>query len=127
MGDRGTIDMAELEGLSTKLFPKGDIIFEKGDAPDCAYLIRSGKVNIVARRGTMDVVLNTLSRGDFFGEMALVDDQPRSARAVVEEEAECAVFTQKEINESLAKSDLLTYALLRLLTKRIRKSTLRGE
>jgi CRP-like cAMP-binding protein len=57
-------------------------------------------VNIVAKKGTMDVVLNTLSRGDFFGEMALVDDEPRSARAVVEEEAECAVFTQKEINTS---------------------------
>ena len=119
--------MSEMEGFSTKLFPKGDIIFEKGDPPDCAYLIRFGKVSIVARKGTMDVVLGTLSRGDFFGEMALVDDQPRSARAVVEEDAECAVFTQKDINESLANSDLLTYALLRLLTKRIRKSTLRGE
>ena len=50
----------------------------------------------------MDVVLNTLSRGDFFGEMVLVDDESRSARAVVEEEAECAV-------------------------SRKRKSTLRGE
>jgi len=84
------------------MFPEGDVIFEKGDLPDCAYLIRSGKVNIVAKKGTMDVVLNTLSRGDFFGEMVLVDDESRSARAVVEEEAECAV-------------------------SRKRKSTLRGE
>tara|TARA_A100001037_G_scaffold117426_2_gene106916 strand:- start:10627 stop:10881 length:255 start_codon:yes stop_codon:yes gene_type:complete len=84
-------------------------------------------VNIVAQKGTMDVVLSTLSRGDFFGEMALADDEPRSARVIAEDDVECAVFTQTEINESLAKSDLLTNALLRLLTKRIRKSTLRGE
>lgn len=127
MGEQNDIDMSELEGLSTKTFEKGAVIFEKGDPPDFAYLIRSGTVNIVAQQGTMDVVLTTLSRGDFFGEMALVDDQPRSARAIVEEDAKCAVFTQKEINESLANSDLLTFALLRLLTKRIRKSTLRGE
>ena len=119
--------MPEMENLSTQTFAKGTVIFEKGDAPSFAYLIRSGKVNIIAQQGTMDVVLNTLSRGDFFGEMALVDDQPRSASAVVEEDAECAIFSQEEINESLANSDLLTYALLRLLTKRIRKSTLRGE
>lgn len=119
--------MSEMADLSTRTFEKGTVIFEKGDPPDFAYLIRSGTVNIIARQGTMDVVLSTLSRGDFFGEMALVDDEPRSARAVVEEDAECAVFSQQEISESLANSDLLTYALLCLLTKRIRKSTLRGE
>ena len=119
--------MSDLEGFETKSFAKGSIIFERGDPPDFAYLIRKGKVSIVARKGTTDVILTTLTRGDFFGEMALVDDQPRSARALVEEAVECAVFTQSEINESLAKSDLLTFALLRLLTKRIRKSTLRGE
>ena len=46
----------------------------------------------------MDVVLSTLSRGDFFGEMALADDEPRSARVIAEDDVECAVFTQTEIN-----------------------------
>ena len=68
--------MTELGGLPAKIFPKSDVIFEKGDPPDCAYLIRSGKVNIVARKGAMDVVLNTRSRGDFFREMGLVDGEP---------------------------------------------------
>ncbi|MBH63103.1 MAG: hypothetical protein CL569_11795 [Alphaproteobacteria bacterium] len=81
----------------------------------------------MGERDTIDIVPSTLSRGDFFGEMALVEDEPRSARAIAEDDVECAVFTQTEINESLAKSDLLTYVLQRLLTKRIRKSTLRGD
>ena len=81
----------------------------------------------MGERDTIDIVPSTLSRGDFFGEMALVEDEPRSARAIAEDDVECVVFTQTEINESLAKSDLLTYVLQRLLTKRIRKSTLRGD
>ena len=71
--------------------------------------------------------LHPLYRGDFFGEMALVDDQARSATAIVGEDTICTVFSKDELDESLAKSDLLAVALVHLLTRRIRESTLRED
>lgn len=118
--------MPNFDELKTEVFAKGAVIFEKGDAATCAYLIQSGIVVIVAKRGGQETVLDTLVRGDFFSEMALVDDEPRSATAIAGEAVSCAVISQDEINESLAGADLLTYALVRLLTKRLRRTAERG-
>ena len=108
-------------------FDAGATIFRQGDAPDFGYLVQSGTVEIVATRDGADQVLDTLTRGDFFGEMALVDDEPRSATARACDNVTCARFSKKEVEESLAKSDLLTYALIRLLTKRLRRATASGN
>ena len=118
--------MPKLDELKTEVFAKGSVIFEKGDAATCAYLVQSGIVVIVARRGGAETVLDTLVRGDFFGEMALVDDEPRSATAIAGEDVSCAIISKDEIDESLANADLLTYALVRLLTKRLRRVAERG-
>ncbi|MDP7667197.1 MAG: cyclic nucleotide-binding domain-containing protein [Rhodospirillales bacterium] len=61
--------------------------------------------------------------GDFFGEMALVDDAPRSASAVAREDALCAQFSKEVIDEAMARSGFLIAALIRLLAKRLRKAT----
>ena len=104
-------------------FAKGVTIFPQGDPPDYGYLIQSGTVEIIATRDGVDEVLDTLTRGDFFGEMALVDDEPRSAAARAIDDVSCTRFSKSHVEESLAKSDLLTYALIRLLTKRLRRAT----
>jgi len=89
--------------------------------------LQSGTVEIVATRDGADEVLDTLTRGDFFGEMALVDDEPKSAAARALDEVSCARFSKSHVEESLAKSDPLTYALIRLLTKQLRRATASGS
>ena len=89
----------EESDLKEKSFPSGATVFKAGDEADYAYLIGKGTVDIVSNSGK---VLDTLERGDLFGEMALLDDTVRSATV------------------SLEDSDLLTYALMRMLTKRLR-------
>jgi CRP-like cAMP-binding protein len=74
---------ALFEGLSPLELRDGDIVFEEGQPGDSLYVIAEGKIRI----GTMipgvgEEALTILNAGDFFGEMSLIDESPRSARAV---------------------------------------------
>ena len=73
------------------------VMFRAGDAGDAMYLIERGKVRIcVQATDGHEVTLTELGRGDFFGEMALLDDgQRRSANAVVAEDARLAVLSRE--------------------------------
>ena len=77
--------------------------------------------------GGQDVLIDTLGRGDFVGEMALIDDEPRSATAVAAQDTKCSVVTKQEIDRALSDADLLAYILVRTLTKRLRKTTERAD
>ncbi len=71
-------------GADMKLFHfrPGDIIFREGDTGDCMFLVGDGKVKISkAGRGGKQETLGFIETGSFFGEMALLDGQPRSAQA----------------------------------------------
>ena len=118
--------MTGIDDLETVTFSKGDVIFEQGALADRAYIIHKGIVMVTSSRGGQEIVVDALRRGDFVGEMALVDDKPRSATAIAGEETVCAVITKEELDASLSQSDLLVYALIKLLTHRLRKQTERS-
>jgi len=72
------------------------VMFRAGDAGDAMYIIERGKVRIcVQATDGHEVTLTELGRGDFFGEMALLDGQRRSANAVVAEDARLAVLSRE--------------------------------
>jgi len=72
------------------------VMFRAGDAGDAMYLIERGKVRIyVQATDGHEVTLTDLGRGDFFGEMALLDGQRRSANAVIAEDARLAVLSRE--------------------------------
>jgi len=72
------------------------VLFRAGDAGDAMYIIERGKVRIsVQATDGRELTLTELGRGDFFGEMALLDGQRRSASAVVAEEARLAVLSRE--------------------------------
>lgn len=66
-------------GVQLRRYAANEIIFREGDAPDFLYLIRSGSVTISNDVGGRDVVLSYVSAGNYVGEMALINDTPRTA------------------------------------------------
>lgn len=102
---------------------KGQVLFEEGDAGDQAYLIKEGEVEIVRQIGNTEHILARLGRGDIFGEMALIDNQPRMATARVAEDAELAIITRENIEarlSRLAQSDMVVRRLIDVFVTRIR-------
>lgn len=65
--------------LKVRTCEKGATVFKEGDPGDALYFLRSGVVKVSKHRGTREVILAYLSAGQYFGEMALLTDQPRMA------------------------------------------------
>ena len=67
-------------------FPRGTVLFREGDPGGEMYVVNRGKVCISARVGAVEKVLSTLGQGEFFGEMSILNDAPRSATATCVED-----------------------------------------
>lgn len=107
-----------------KIFDRGESIFCEGDQPKFAYVIEEGSVDIIFCVNGRDVVADTLKVGEVFGEMALIDNQRRSAKAVAASPTICLLIGKTDFEQWLKNSDAMTQSMLKLLTKRLRKATL---
>src|ERR1051325_10674068 len=98
--------------------PRGSLILTQGDPGEALFLIRSGqvKVSVVAEDGR-EVILSVLGPGSFFGEMALVDDEPRSAHVIAMEESNLLMLRREDFQTRLRSSPELSIALLRELSR----------
>ncbi|HEU0209969.1 MAG TPA: DUF1003 domain-containing protein [Candidatus Udaeobacter sp.] len=107
-----------LESLDCKA---GAVLFRTGDEGDAMYLIEDGKVRICmqTKDGT-DVTLTELGRGDFFGEMALIDGKPRSADARVAEHARLAVLSRDHFLSFMRSNPNVALEMLTALANRLR-------
>src|SRR5216117_3091266 len=97
------------------------ILFRAGDEGDAMYVIERGKVRICVRTTQgHELTLTELGRGDFFGEMALLDGKRRSADAVVSEDARLAVLSRKHFLSFVRSSPNVALELLSALANRLR-------
>jgi len=97
------------------------VLFRAGDVGDAMYLIERGKVRISVRATDgHDVTLTELAGGDFFGEMALLDRQPRSASATVAENARLAVLSREHFLSFMRSNPNVALEMLTALANRLR-------
>lgn len=103
--------------------PKGSMILSQGAAGDSLFLIQSGqvKVSVVAEDGR-EVILSVLGPGNFFGEMALLDDEPRSAHVIAMEDTLLFVLRRDDFRGRLKLSPELSVSLLGELSQRLRRA-----
>ena len=107
-----------LESIDCKA---GAVLFRTGDEGDAMYLIEQGKVRICVRaKDGHEVTLTELHRGDFFGEMALLDGKPRSADAQVSEDARLAVLSREHFLSFVSSNPNVALEMLTALTNRLR-------
>ena len=107
-----------LESIDRKA---GAILFRAGDQGDAMYLIEQGKVRIyVQAKDGHEVTLTELHRGDFFGEMALLDGKPRSADARVTQDARMAVLSREHFLSFVSSNPNVALEMLTALANRLR-------
>lgn len=117
-------DAAALRSLlELELKPAGSALFSKGECGDAMYLIEDGRVRIHIRDDEgEDVTLTELARGDFFGEMAILDGKPRSASATVTEDAHLAVLSREHFHAYVRRKPELALEMLSAITDRLRQT-----
>jgi CRP-like cAMP-binding protein len=121
------LSAADCEALaqlaSRRRYPKDTVVFFENDEGDSFFMIVSGriKVTILGDDGR-EVILSVLGPGDFFGEMALLDDEPRSATAIAIEECELLSLQRSDFESVIGNKPSISLALVRVLTARLRKA-----
>jgi len=84
-----TAEISRLERiLYTRHYKKGEVIFREGEPGAALYILKEGEVDITINHDEKPIMLTTLSRGMFFGEMAIFDETPRSATVIASSECE---------------------------------------
>ena len=103
-----------------QIFRKGDIVFRYGDEGDCAYLIEQGEVEILLGEDGREQRIGLIGKGELFGEIALIDHQPRTATARAAEDAVLVPIQRRVIDNLLEKADPILRHLLLLILERFR-------
>jgi CRP-like cAMP-binding protein len=125
------VQIAKLAKLTTlRLCRKDEVIFYEDEEGDFLFVILQGRVKVTllgipdrfTRGYGREVVLSILAAGDFFGEMALVDNEPRSATAVAVEDSQLLCLHRNDFQGSISDWRGVVQALLRSLTARLRRA-----
>jgi len=104
---------------------EGEVLFRAGEPGDSLYLVREGAVGVLVGDGEVEVA--KLGPGECVGEMALIDDSPRSATAVVREDGSLLRIAADVFSDLLHSEPEIALGLLRTLVSRLRRATARSS
>lgn len=103
-----------------EVFASGQVIFKLGDPGDCAYLIEEGAVEVLASKHDEEFRIRLIGKGELFGEVSLIDYQPRTATVRAVERTVLVPIPRKLIEELLEKGDPVLRHLLMVILDRFR-------
>jgi CRP-like cAMP-binding protein len=106
-----------------RAYPKNSVILFEDDPGDALYVVLTGEVKVVLiGEDGREVILSILRSGDFFGEMSLIDDQPRSAHVIATEDSNLLVLRRDEFRLCLEQAPRIALGLLQALSRRLRRA-----
>ncbi|HEX3583247.1 MAG TPA: cyclic nucleotide-binding domain-containing protein [Thermoanaerobaculia bacterium] len=100
-------------------YAAGDVIFTEGDAGDSMYAVLEGDVEITKHGHVLEVV----PVGGVFGEMALIDQEPRSATAKAQSACKLALVNQKRFTLLVQQTPFFALQIMHILADRLRRNT----
>jgi CRP-like cAMP-binding protein len=106
-------------GRFTRTFQAGEMIFSEFEPGDTFYLIQSGRVELVKIIGDIERTLDILQPSEMFGEMAILENSPRSATAIALDTVKVLEFNSKNFEILMLGNPQIALKLLRMFTKRI--------
>jgi CRP/FNR family cyclic AMP-dependent transcriptional regulator len=96
-------------------------VFREGEIGDIAFIVRTGVIEVYKTTEAGELILGTVGEGGMFGEMAIIDNQPRMASArATDEDVELMVITRQMLDKKLAGVDPFIKALVNIMTSHIR-------
>lgn len=104
-----------------RTFGKGQTIFKEGEPGKEAYILESGRVRIFKMVGGKRVPIGNVKQWGVFGEMALVDDAPRMAAAMAEEDAVCIVLKKETVQHMMDEAPKGLTTLLHSMVQTMRQ------
>ena len=105
-----------------KRFPTGTVLFREGDSGEEMFILQSGKVKISKKIRGVEKTLATLEKGEFFGEMAILNDKPRSASAETIEDCDMLVIDRKTFETLLRSNVEIAIRFIKRLADRLRET-----
>jgi len=109
--------------VGRKSYPRSSTIIAAGDPTDALYIVISGRLKVMMSDDEgREVILAILGQGEFFGEMGLVDDAPRSASVIAIEPCELLTISRVDFKKCLAENFDIAQGVMRGLVKRLREA-----
>jgi len=112
--------------MTDSLFPRfgreyraGDVLFREGEKGELMFVVQTGLVRISKQLQGMDRTLATFGRGEFLGEMAILNEKPRTATATVVEDARLLVIDAKTLETMISNSHEIALRLIKKLALRL--------
>jgi CRP-like cAMP-binding protein len=113
---------AQLFSRFGKKIPAGTVLFQEGDKGEEMFIIQTGRVKISKRIRGVEKTLATLEKGEFFGEMAILNDKPRSATAETVDECDMLVIDRKTFDTLLRNNVEIAIRFIKRLADRLREA-----
>ncbi len=109
--------------MRRRIFRPGEVIFHRDDPGQVLYVLRSGKVKIyITSQDGQEVALAVFAPGDYFGELALLDGQPRSASAVAIEQADTLALQRADFIKAVMRHPRIAVQVMGVLSRRLRQT-----
>jgi CRP/FNR family transcriptional regulator, cyclic AMP receptor protein len=110
-----------------KFFPAGHVLFREGDSGAEMYVVHSGSVELTRKLKDRDAVLAIVPPGEFFGEMAIVNNRPRSATATVKDDAWLLVIDSRTFEAMIRGKAEIAVRMIKQMAARLAHANLQIE
>jgi CRP/FNR family cyclic AMP-dependent transcriptional regulator len=111
------------EGALGKVYQDGEIIVRQGDSGDSMFVVQAGQVQVVAERGGEETLLRVAQAGELLGEMAIFEQQPRSATLRALGETKILTIDKKSFLGGIHEDPSLAFRIVQTMSHRIRDLT----